>query len=366
MLAPHQLPLILADEEKVTKVDKATNCDPIINDELEIMKKQNQQLMQECYLLRKENECMKEIFTPGQIKKMEHQGKRQRWDANDISQGIALYSSGPKAYRLLLKKKYPFPAVSTLKKWAQKIDIDPGFLNIVFVLMKNANLTPYQKVCIIMADEMKIQKTYEYDQKNDTLYAPSNYVQVIMARGVMENWKQPIFYNFDTKLTKAIIETAIQKLHTIGYEVAAVVTDMGGANRGLWGSMGVNENQPFFVNPCVENKKVYVFSDAPHLIKLFRNHFLDTGILLNKKLLTKQPLVELLDNQYSLDLKIASRLTPLHLSCKYGKRQKVKYATQLFSHTNSRAVSRIGLMGISKSPHWADVSLLLKQVSHTK
>lgn len=55
------------------------------------MKMQNQQLMLEWYLLRKENECMKEIFTPGQIKEIKNQGNRQRRDANDNSQGIAMY-----------------------------------------------------------------------------------------------------------------------------------------------------------------------------------------------------------------------------------------------------------------------------------
>ena len=182
------LALIIEDEDNsCNKVDKGTDTNGLIDVELANLRLANKKLMQDCHFLRTENECIKNIFTPGQIKKMKYQGKRIRWHANDISQAISIYASGPKTYRLLLKKKYPLPAVSTLKKWAQKIDIAPGFLNIVFVLMKNADLTPYQKVCVIMADEMKIQKSYEYDQTNDILYAPANYVQVIMARGLMDN-----------------------------------------------------------------------------------------------------------------------------------------------------------------------------------
>lgn len=51
------------------------------------------------------------------------------------------------------------------------------------------------------------------------------------------------------------------------------------------------------------------------------------------------------------------------MSCKYGKRQKVKYATQLFSHTNSCALERLGALGIAKSENWQEVSILLKDVS---
>lgn len=37
-----------------------------------------------------------------------------------------MYAAGPKAYRLLLKKGFPYPAVSTLKEWLRKIKLNPG------------------------------------------------------------------------------------------------------------------------------------------------------------------------------------------------------------------------------------------------
>lgn len=333
------------------------------NSEINCLMKDNKRLMKKCHQLEQENSYVKQIFTAGEWKKIQNQGKRVQWKVDDISQAIAIYASGPKAYRLLLKKKYPFPAVSTLRNWASKININPGYLNVVFRLMGNADLSPYQKVCVLMADEMKIQKSYEYEKKTDTLLAPANYVQVIMARGLFENWKQPVYYNYDAKLTKEILETIIIKLSAIEYDVVAIVTDLGGGNRGLWNQMGINESHPCFANPCKDNRKVYVFSDTPHLIKLLRNHFLDSGILLNNNLLTKKPLEEVLSNQSTSDLKIAHRLTASHLVVKGGQRQKVKFATQLFSHTNSCALLRVGSLGIAKFKFWNELAILLKQVN---
>lgn len=260
--------------------------------------------MFECHRLKTENGCINKIFTPRQRKKLQCQ-KRIKWELEDIAQAIAIFASGPKAYRLLLKKKYPLPAVSTLKTWASKIDVNPGYLNNVFNLMGGADLTPYQKVCVLMADETKIQKSYEYDAKSDRLLAPANYVQVIMARGFFENWKKPLFYSYDAKLTKEILDTIISKLHAIKYHVIAIVSDLGGGNRDLWSQLKITEEAPYFVNPCEGNKIVYIFSDTPHLVKLLRNHFLDSGIWLDNKFLTKEPLVELLEHQTLLDLKIA-------------------------------------------------------------
>jgi hypothetical protein len=39
-------------------------------------------------------------------------------------------------------------------------------------------------------------------KKNDTTITPSKYVQVIMVRGIIGNWKQPIFFDYGRKITK--------------------------------------------------------------------------------------------------------------------------------------------------------------------
>ncbi|XP_055387879.1 uncharacterized protein LOC129616308 isoform X2 [Condylostylus longicornis] len=118
-------------QEKNSKCDQSTStedlneCKPK-SPTKEQLKNDNKMLSKQCYFLKQENDCLKNIFTPNQRKKMAKKGNRVKWNIEDISESIAIYSSGPKAYRLLLKKKYPFPAVSTLKKWVSKIDINPG------------------------------------------------------------------------------------------------------------------------------------------------------------------------------------------------------------------------------------------------
>uniref|UniRef100_A0A182RZZ5 Uncharacterized protein n=1 Tax=Anopheles funestus TaxID=62324 RepID=A0A182RZZ5_ANOFN len=38
---------------------------------------------------------------------------------------------------------------------------------------------------------MKIQHTLEYDPATDTIMGPHDYIQVVIARNLFENWKQP-------------------------------------------------------------------------------------------------------------------------------------------------------------------------------
>jgi len=61
-------------------------------------------------------DSLKEIFTEQQIRKLENGNTRVYWSPEDISSGISLHAAGPNAYKLLLKKGFPFPSLSTLHK----------------------------------------------------------------------------------------------------------------------------------------------------------------------------------------------------------------------------------------------------------
>lgn len=82
-----------------------------------------------------------------------------------------------------------------------------------------------------MTDEMKIKKVYDYDKKTHIFLGPANYVQVVMARELFENWKQPIFFGYDCQLTKNLLCILIQKLEEIDFNGVYIVNNMGRGNR---------------------------------------------------------------------------------------------------------------------------------------
>ena len=152
--------------------------------------------------MRESQRALEKLFSPGQIRKLKEPNKRQRWPVEDISKEIVHYSAGPRAYRLLLKKGYPFPPASTLRFWVKKIKIAPGILKKVLNIVKLSNLSTFEKLCVLSFDEIKIRKVYLYDKANDETMKPYSYAQVVMLRGLFGNWKQPVFYDYDCKLTK--------------------------------------------------------------------------------------------------------------------------------------------------------------------
>lgn len=106
------------------------------------------------------------------------------WSEADIAQSITWYSASAKTYRFLQRNDFPLPAIRTLQRWAQKIDISPGIiLPVIRILTAATHLNEGEKVCVLSFDEMKIKKSFSYDRTSDTTLSPCNYVQVAMLRG---------------------------------------------------------------------------------------------------------------------------------------------------------------------------------------
>lgn len=187
-------------------------------------------------------------------------------------------------------------------------------------------------------DEIGISSKIEFDVKNEEVIGPCFHAQVLIARSIVGQWKQPIYYAYDKTMDRPTILEAIARLHNAGYETVAISSDMGGGNVGVWRDFGISMSKPYFVHPetCT---KVYAFADAPHMLKLLRNHFLDEGFLLeNAHVVNKKHVEKLVQMSSKNDLKIAHKLTAAKLDVKGPQRQSVESAVQLFSNTASKAL----------------------------
>lgn len=189
-----------------------------------------------------------------------------------------------------------------------------------------------------MFDEMKCKERYEFNKTLDCVMGPNSQMQVAMVRGLFSKFKQPIFIDFDKKMSKDLLNLLINRLYAIGYNVVGIVNDNGGGNVGLWTQCNVNFQRSYILHP-VTGEKIFMFSDAPHLLKLLRNWFIDGGFLLSDG-------TEL--NQYRIRqlLETNTEISPLykvsihHLEVKGSERQCVRMASELFSHTVAESLRR--------------------------
>ncbi|EDW29946.1 GL15819 [Drosophila persimilis] len=270
---------------------------------------------------------------------MENGLTRVRWSSEDISAGICLNAAGPRAYRHLLKRGFPFPSTSTLHEWSQTVEISPGPLNFIFELMEaEVDRKNEDKQCVLCFDE------YNFGQKDEQ--ETKKYVQVAMVQGLWKSWKNLIYYDFDKPMTLDTLHMLIRKLHSAEYHVVAMVSNMGPANSSLWAQLGISTEKTWFEHPSNGQMKVFVFADVLHLVKLIRNQFLDSGLVIKGHQITATTIRQAMNHAASTDLEILWKLTEDHLNVKAAHRQKIKLATQLLSKATASAIRRCSHLGL--------------------
>lgn len=147
--------------------------------------------------------------------------------------------------------------------------------------------------------------------------------------------------------------------------MVSIVSDLGGGNRGLHKELEVTHLKPYFINPC-NNEKIFVLADVPHLLKLIRNHFVDEGFIINGKEINKCLVEAVLDVTSVSELRITHKMTKEKLNVTGAQRQRVKFASKLFSHTISKAIDRCGTLGhLSPDMNWSECADFFKQVCST-
>ncbi|CAL1672102.1 unnamed protein product [Lasius platythorax] len=172
---------------------------------------------------------------------------------------------------------------------------------------------------------------------------------VFMFQPLADNYTQPIaVFAFrgpvkGVELAK-LVTKALILLENFGAVMHGIVSDGAQTNRKMWSEFGVcgkiDNFKNWFTLPVNDERKIFVFSDTPHLIKCVRN-----------RLCSKQKQLRVDPNEsfvrwkhfevlYSMDksilntqLRMCPKLTLSHLELSNMSKMKVRLATQLFSNS---------------------------------
>ncbi|GBO43434.1 Transposable element P transposase [Araneus ventricosus] len=209
--------------------------------------------------------------------------------------------------------------------------------DVLLVMQKTFHSKPEaERVCILSFDEMHIDRKICYDVNEDQILGPFSKVQLVLARGITAGWKQSVFFNFDTTMTKHLLYEIILKIEEKGLIVKAIVSDLAGSST-LWKELEITSKNNFFIHP-LNCRKIWAFADPPHYLKLLRNHFLDTGLdLKDGTVLTKNIFEEVFKKDRG-EYKLCLKLKPNLLTVRGKERQKVSAAKTLFSATTAKAL----------------------------
>ena len=279
--------------------------------------------------------------------------KARRYTEDEMTQALALYYQGARAYRFL-RKQFVLPSTRVLRKNMEKIRLRPGFHDAVLGVMKEKfkSASPSQKMCVLSFDEMTVKTKLTYLRGAEMIEGyqdlgrlgrqkvVATHALVFMVRGVTTQWKQAIGYFLSSGPAKAasikdLIIDSIGKLKEAGMNVIATVCDMGAANQQTYKLLGVDRCGSFRCG----DEKVTALHDVPHLFKCLRNALINYDISVDGKVAKWRHLVQLHNADKDRPLRVVPKLKALHLRPTAFKKMTVRLATQALSRSVAAGLS---------------------------
>ena len=141
--------------------------------------------------------------------------------------------------------------------------------------IKVSKMSPQEKICSVCVDCMSLKSNLHYDSSNDRIVGfheingiqtpeAAKHVIVIMIRGILHKWKQPVAHSFLAQCknyteVNTWIDEIISALLDIGLDVRVFVTDQGSDFVSASKSRSINTNKTYFE---VKGHKIYYVFDV--------------------------------------------------------------------------------------------------------
>ena len=285
---------------------------------------------------------------------------------------LSLASKSSSAYDEL-RSVLTLPSRRTLNDYKNVIKPSAGFNpDVIAELTKlAAPLREYQRYICLSFDEMKIKENLVFDKHTEKLVGfvdlgdpdvnfsnfPENvlasHALVFYVRGIASDLKFALAYfatcGINAHQIMSLFWDAVSYLElSCTLPVVACVSDGASANRKFYKMHATadddNDGIPHkTLNPFCNERYIYFFADAPHLMKTLRNCMYHSGygdratrLMWNdgKEILWSH-VFRLAQDELDRDIKLAPKLTMEHVNLSPFSKMNVKLATQVLSQTTA-------------------------------
>ncbi|KAF5281927.1 hypothetical protein FQR65_LT14453 [Abscondita terminalis] len=284
--------------------------------------------------------------------------KRINWTREQKEFALSLYYKSPGAYKFMIQKLgFNMPALRTIQFWLKVTNLRTGLDTNLSkrLICKAQTMTEKEKICAVLFDELSLKPKLEYNQSTDLIEGYedlgslgrnnkiANTALVFFIRGLIFNWKIPLCYFVSHgpvkgNILKNIVEHVILTLKKMTFIPVALVCDQASSNRNAFQLLGATKDNPT-IN--ISGSQLFTIFDVPHLIKSLRNNFMNEklDIFVNNNLVSWSDVVQTYKVDKNSNISRAlTKISDTHIFPNTFQKMKVKYATQLFSHTMAATI----------------------------
>ncbi|CAH2985715.1 unnamed protein product [Chilo suppressalis] len=291
----------------------------------------------------------------------------KRWNIKTKIICSQIFKRSPSTY-YRLQCNIIMPSVRTVRRILQSLPMEPGITPAILKQLQDKAITmlPETKLCTLIFAVISLKKQLLYNDNADKVegfvdYGPgvgqgrrneiADKCIVFMIQGIQKKYKQPMaFYfvkgNISSQHLSSLISNIIKVLEDATFTVVATVCNQGPTNWGALSQLKQNAHVPSDANYFyLNNRKIYIIFDVPHLFKSIRNNFREAGIMeMDRKRAKWQHLHDA--EEINRRMLYFHKIIPLLLSPNQNMKRKVKYAAQTLSNTFAAILKMIAVKHI--------------------
>ena len=221
------------------------------------------------------------------------------------------------------------------------------------MLSRKGLTLPAGAVCSLLMDEMSLKSHLSYSLSDDSIVGLEDYgngksscllatsALVVMVRGLLYNWRQPVAYFLVTESCgptqlHTILDDALLHLESLGLNVVSVVSDQGSNFLKLVASLGVSPYHPYFE---MRGTQCFTIFDPPHLLKSIRNNLMKYDFEFEGKIACWQDIKLIYDKDQKLPIRVSPKITDKNINPNGISTMQVKLAAHVFSHSVAAGLS---------------------------
>ncbi|XP_024893893.1 uncharacterized protein LOC112468779 isoform X2 [Temnothorax curvispinosus] len=286
--------------------------------------------------------------------------KSRRYEEEWIMLCLLMNIRSPGYYEFLRKNNVlPLPCHRTIRSYFSLVDMKCGFdEEFAKLLAKHFETkTILQRHGVLLLDEINLRKSVAVCSKNLTYVGLTDFgndgpqstnlkikqhmvsfscfslLLIHTQPNAVFASKNPVKSD---ELAKLVIK-AIVYLERTGAKIHGVIADGASTNAKMWSLLGVSgsmeDTKTWFTHPVDDDRKVFVFSDAPHVIKNVRNRLYNKKKLrvkLSNNYICWDYIAALfnLDIQHAGNARACPKLTQRHVVLNSTLKMRVRLATQ--------------------------------------
>lgn len=200
----------------------------------------------------------------------------------------------------------PLPCTKTIRDYMSLMGSDCGFDEDFFKLLKKSfeSKDIMNRHGVITLDEINLRKSVAVSARNLTYSGLTDFGNdgpqscdikeqathglVLQFQSLTDKYTQPIAVFASQSAVKGedlarLVLKAICLLENAGALIHGVISDGASTNRKMWKILQIDSSidglKTYFPHPLDDKRKVFIFSDTPHLIKCVRNRLYDKQYL---------------------------------------------------------------------------------------